>query len=133
MYDKSGNEIESMIGDTNLFIRQDDCQEEFKSLAEAEIMIAEKQERGKNFGLEALCLIIEYGIKELNLEQFEAKIKCDNIPSIKLFEKIGFKESARSEVFDEITFTLAKDRFTVIENIIMSLSMNKKVIEYIHS
>ena len=92
-------EVKSMIGDTNLFLGEEKC-------AEVEIMIAEVSERGKKMGWESILLMIRYGVEILKLEKFEAKIKIENISSIRLFEKIGFQEKSRSEVFREITYEL---------------------------
>jgi hypothetical protein len=41
-----------------------------------------------------------------DLNKFLAKIGFDNIPSQKLFEKLGFKEDSRSTVFREIIYVL---------------------------
>ncbi|KAJ1523030.1 hypothetical protein ONE63_002161 [Megalurothrips usitatus] len=72
--------------------------------AEAEIMIAERNARGKKHGWEAMLLMLRYGVEELNIKVYEAKIKFDNTASIKMFSKIGFFEASRSEVFAETTF-----------------------------
>jgi len=95
------SEVECMVGDTNLFIQQDD---DVKT-AEAEIMIAESSARGKGFGEQALSLMLLYGIKNLSVIKFIAKIKFGNIVSEKLFKKLGFSEESRSEVFGETTFS----------------------------
>jgi hypothetical protein len=48
-----------MIGDTNLFFcHSEDC----AHLAEAEIMIAEKNSRQKRLGWEAMLLMLRYGM-----------------------------------------------------------------------
>ena len=67
-----GNEIDSMIGDTNLFLQKFESEENDGYFAEVEIMIAEKVQRGKKLGYEALCLMINYGISQLNIKKFEA-------------------------------------------------------------
>ena len=85
-----------MAGDTNLFMSDGDT-------AEAEIMIAETGMRRMGLGWEAILLMLRYGAEKLNVKKFEAKIKIDNMPSIMMFEKIGFKETSRSDVFSEIT------------------------------
>jgi len=54
-----GDEIQSMIGDTNLFVNNI----EDLTMAEVEIMIAEVSARRKGFGNEALRLILNFGIK----------------------------------------------------------------------
>ncbi len=55
------------------------------------ILIAEREERGKGYGKEALQLLVEYGKRHLHLHQLYANISADNIASIKLFEKQGFQ------------------------------------------
>ncbi len=100
---KTGDEMASMVGDTNLFFADD---EEDAKVAEAEIMVAERWARGRRIGWEATCLMLRYGAEELNVTAFQAKIKEDNLASIKMFEKLGFVETAHSEVFKEITLRL---------------------------
>ena len=95
----TGDEVLSMVGDTNLFLKEDGS-------AEAEIMIAEVEARGKKLGWEAMLLMLRYGVEVLEISRFEVKIKMENIASIKMFEKIGFGEESRSEVFQEVTSVL---------------------------
>ena len=85
-----------MIGDTNLFKLS-------QTEAEAEIMIAEERARGKGLGWESLLLMMRYGLEVLQITTFQAKIKKENVASLKMFQRIGFKEISRSEVFGEIT------------------------------
>ncbi|CAH2099625.1 unnamed protein product [Euphydryas editha] len=98
LYDANNNEIESMIGDTNIFITDRD-----NSVGEIEIMIAEQSARGKKLGWESVILMLLYGIKFINIKSFEAKISFQNVISIKMFNKLGFAEKSKSEVFEEIT------------------------------
>ncbi|WP_299220711.1 GNAT family N-acetyltransferase [uncultured Aquimarina sp.] len=56
------------------------------------ILIAEQVHRGKGYGKEALTLIKNYGKTHLRLHQLYANIAEDNLASIKLFEKEGFKK-----------------------------------------
>jgi ribosomal protein S18 acetylase RimI-like enzyme len=130
---EGASEVEAMVGDTNLFLAEAEGGKNSRSgshdmvflglnsvrTAEAEIMIAEvinvkcsavqfsvqESARGKGFGRQALLLMLRYGAERLGLGGFEAKIKVDNTPSIKLFTKIGFTEVSRSEVFEEVTLT----------------------------
>ncbi|CAH0722841.1 unnamed protein product, partial [Brenthis ino] len=97
-YEANENEIESMIGDTNIFLLdKDNC------IGEIEIMIAEKSARSKKFGWEAVILMILYGIKYIHLKIIEAKISFTNDISVRMFNKLGFVEKSRSEIFKEIT------------------------------
>ncbi|XP_023300122.2 N-acetyltransferase 9-like protein [Lucilia cuprina] len=100
-YDKTGNEIESLVGDTNLFLTID--QDSNEKVAEAEIMIAESRVRGKGYGWESMLLMMKYAQQNLAINKFEAKIGMDNEKSIRMFEKMQFKEVARVEIFREIT------------------------------
>ena len=128
-----GNEIASMVGDTNLFLNTDTSNEQSEHSAEIEIMVAEKSQRGKKIGVNALCMMINYGIEHLRINKFEAKIKCDNEPSIKLFKKLGFKEKSRSEVFKEITFLLCGTDLSRFQNeISSSIALNTVISEYKH-
>ena len=97
--DDTGDEVSAMVGDTNLFINGE-------GEAEAEIMIAEQEARGKKMGWEAMMLMLRYGVEMLNISRFEVKIKTDNVASVKMFSKLGFEEQSRSEVFNEITSVL---------------------------
>ena len=122
-----------MVGDTNLFLQNIETEENDGLHAEVEIMIAEKIERGKKLGYEALCMMISYGISQLNIKKFEAKIKCDNKPSIKLFQKLGFVESERSEVFNEVTYILPSSEFSKYEEHISAITLHTTTSEYRHN
>ena len=114
-----------MIGDTNIFMTDDTD----ATLAEIEIMIAETGYRKNGRGKESTLLMLKYGeekigqkknkivsfrktghfskkrtgIEQLGVKKFQAKIGLDNIASIQMFQKLGFHEISRSEVFDEVT------------------------------
>merc|ERR1712098_339699 len=74
--------------------------------SEVETMVAEKGHRGQGLGWESMLLMLRFGVKKLGIQIFEAKIKMSNNASIKMFQKIGFKEISRSDVFEEITLSL---------------------------
>lgn len=88
-----------MIGDTNLFFANCDS----NILAEAEIMIAERWARGKHRGWEAMLIMFYYATKEIGTKHFVVKISTDNHVSIQMFQKLGFVETSRSDVFQEVT------------------------------
>uniref|UniRef100_A0A2A4ISG4 N-acetyltransferase domain-containing protein n=1 Tax=Heliothis virescens TaxID=7102 RepID=A0A2A4ISG4_HELVI len=98
VYEKNNDDTDAMIGDTNIFITDNEL-----AAGEIEIMIAEESARGKKFGWEAVILMFLYGIKHLNIKLFEAKISLTNTISIKMFKKLGFQEKSVSEVFQEVT------------------------------
>lgn len=109
-YARTNDEIEAMIGDTNLFLRTDVDEEEEQAegasqqvVAEAEIMIASPEARGKGFGREAMLLMLKYAQKHLPVTKFEAKIDMENAVSLRLFESFQFHEVRRVEVFNEVT------------------------------
>lgn len=69
-------------------------------------MIAEEKFRRKGLGIEAITLMILYGIEQLNIKHFLAKIGLENTNSIRMYtEKLLFKEDSRSKVFQEVTLS----------------------------
>ena len=106
-------EIRAMIGDVNAFIIDEQADEEddekepntFKC-AELEIMIVEHDQRGKGLGAESVYLMMSYILQHLDslhLDSFIVKITQDNLPSIKMFEKLGFVEYEKIEVFKQVS------------------------------
>ncbi|CAF3629821.1 unnamed protein product [Rotaria socialis] len=100
IFDQTHDEIESMIGDVNLFLNDlDDIH-----CGEIEIMIPQATERHKGYGIETLYTFIRYAIETLNITRFVVKIGLQNLPSINLFtKKLQFLEIEKSEVFQETT------------------------------
>ncbi|XP_057631169.1 alpha/beta-tubulin-N-acetyltransferase 9 isoform X1 [Chionomys nivalis] len=92
-----------MVGDVNLFLTD----LEDPTLGEIEVMIAEPSCRGQGLGTEASLLMMSYGVTKLGLTKFEAKIGQENEPSIRMFQKLHFKQVAVSSVFQEVTLRLA--------------------------
>ncbi|QQP52188.1 SFRICE_008027 [Caligus rogercresseyi] len=89
-------EGDRLIGDTNVYFGPD---ADFR-FGEVEIMIAERTARRKGYGWEAMHLMITYVLQAFpRLQYLVAKIKAYNAPSIAMFEKMGFREAERSEVF----------------------------------
>jgi RimJ/RimL family protein N-acetyltransferase len=107
-----------MLGDVNLFLHTSDATDDENDdpsapsrppriTAELEIMLPPSSPLYKprtGLALETLQLFISYATKYLNLkpEQFMVKIGFDNEPSLRLFEKLGFVEKKRVEIFREI-------------------------------
>ncbi|EPQ61379.1 hypothetical protein GLOTRDRAFT_69772 [Gloeophyllum trabeum ATCC 11539] len=105
-----------MIGDVNMFCKgapgEDDPECGFE--AEVEIMIAEPAFRRQGCAREALELLIDYASSPAHSESPTAKplpiarsslvsrISDSNLPSICLFEKLGFQIVKRVEVFHEV-------------------------------
>lgn len=65
-------------------------------------MIAENRSRRKGLATEALELMMLYGITELGIRKFYAKIGAGNAPSLSLFERLGFEDVKFSEIFNEV-------------------------------
>lgn len=115
-----------MIGDVNLFLHTESLSDDddeadnsapsgsprpSKRTAELEIMLPSSSSSTASLyrprtglAFETLQLFLLYASKNLDLkpEQFIAKVGFDNEPSLKLFEKLGFVERKRVEVFREI-------------------------------
>ncbi|XP_015735827.1 N-acetyltransferase 9 isoform X2 [Coturnix japonica] len=91
-----------MVGDVNLFLTDT----EDPTLGEIEIMIAEPSYRGRGFGKEATLMMMSYGVTELGITKFEAKIGQENEASICMFKKLHFKEVSVNSVFQEVTLRL---------------------------
>ncbi|XP_073968551.1 microtubule-associated Nat9 isoform X2 [Rhodnius prolixus] len=100
-YETSANETESMIGDANLYLTKT----EGGFIGEIGLMIAECSFRGRGYGKEALFGLLNYGIKNLNINKFNAIISMDNSVSIGMFFKLQFSKVSESCVFNEITLT----------------------------
>lgn len=75
---------ESMAGDVNLYIN--DYYD--GNRAEIEVMIAEKSHRRKGLAKEALQMMMLFGVRNLQLSCFYAKINKDNSDSIALFKRL---------------------------------------------
>ncbi len=69
--------------------------------AELHIKLGNSNCRGKGYGTDAVMALLEYSFNELRLNCVYCRIREDNIPSVKLFEKCGFiKEGLlRSRVY----------------------------------
>ncbi len=65
----------------------------FHARAGVGIMIADTDNRGKGYALEALDLLAEYCFSHLQLHQLFCHIDTDNKASIKLFEKAGYQKA----------------------------------------
>lgn len=97
--------VAAMVGDVNLYMNDADE----TTAAELEIMIAEKDCRGKGLGREAVQLMMAYAIDHLNISKFRAKIGDMNLPSLHLFQSLGFKDVSHSSVFNQVTLEIPVD------------------------
>ncbi|TFK50277.1 hypothetical protein OE88DRAFT_1631421 [Heliocybe sulcata] len=98
-----------MIGDVNMFFKPpSDDDEELE--VEMEIMIAEPAYRRKGYAREALELLTSYATSSdhttpplpISRSSLVTRISESNTPSIKLFEKLGFRIVKKVEVFGEV-------------------------------
>jgi RimJ/RimL family protein N-acetyltransferase len=79
-------------------------------VGEINLMIAVKQSRRKGIAEEALTMFMEYMKKVIpGLRVVLAKIQVSNIPSIALFEKLGFVIHKHVECFGEVHYMLRVD------------------------
>ena len=51
----------------------------------------------KGYGTESVPAIVEYGMKEINLNRIFLKVFPDNLRAIHVYEKCGFREYGRTE------------------------------------
>jgi ribosomal-protein-alanine N-acetyltransferase len=73
----------------------------------------------KGFMKESAMKLIEYGFSKLNLHSIEANVSPDNLSSIQLLEKIGFKKEAhfrenllfKNEFKDSVIYSLLDKEF----------------------
>ena len=63
--------------------------------AEVSIYIGSSKHQNKGYATDALFTLVDYGFQEVNLHRIWAEIYEFNIPSIKLFEKVGFKREGQ--------------------------------------
>ena len=85
-------------------------------MGEFNVMIADKKDRRKGYGYYSVLLVLMWcmivlgclwaGNRYLKLKDFFVKINKDNIPSIKMFEKIGFTFYHFNHHFDEHEYRL---------------------------
>ncbi len=100
-----GDDIDRMVGDVNFFLNdRDDL-----TNAEIEIMIADEPDRRKGYAREALLLMMNYGIVQLNITRYYAKINETNVASIKLFLSLGYNEVNYVSAFKEYEYELVVD------------------------
>ncbi|XP_053664065.1 alpha/beta-tubulin-N-acetyltransferase 9 [Anopheles marshallii] len=105
-YEQTTDEIEALVGDTNIFIQSntEDDPALKRDVGEIEIMIAEPAARGKRYGWEATLLMLLYGVEHLHLRQYIAITKDTNERAMKMFERMKFRETKRTPIFHEVSF-----------------------------
>lgn len=103
--------VEAMVGDVNIYMNDlDDPQ-----MAEVEIMIAEAKSRGKGLGKESVLVMMTFAVDNFKIHAFRAKIGELNQASLSLFQKLGFKKTSYSEIFNEMTLELPMTESKIFE------------------
>lgn len=86
-------------------------------------MIMKEEYRGQGYAREAMQRILQFGFESMNLNRVEAVVAPDNLPSIRLLERQGFKQEGllRRHSWQEDRFVdsvlyglLREDYFSVI-------------------
>ncbi len=55
-------------------------------------LIGDKNEKGKGYSREIVRLLLDYAFKKMKLNSLFATVTVENIPSLKVLEKAGFKK-----------------------------------------
>jgi RimJ/RimL family protein N-acetyltransferase len=102
--DMTGDMIQGMCGDVNLFLQED-------NIGEIEVMVAEQRSRRKGIAFEALQIFLGWIKSNLPVTTIVAKIVEGNQSSIDLFKKLGFVEVKFNKIFREhvMEYTLLKE------------------------
>ena len=59
------------------------------------IYIGEAENRGKGYGADAICALVNYGFNSLNLHNIMLEVHSDNKQAIDCYIKVGFHEFGR--------------------------------------
>jgi len=63
--------------------------------AEFSILIGEATARGQGIGLRASQLCLQHAFDDLNLHRIWLQVRSDNLPALKLYQRLGFVEEGR--------------------------------------
>lgn len=78
--------------------------------AEISYIVAPNQQH-KGFATEGVLRLIKYAIDKYNVSRITAEIKLNNIPSIKLIEKLGFRQLKTHDDFVTYEFIVVRQLF----------------------
>ena len=70
------------------------------------LVVQEEGNRNKGFGMEAVSLVCNFAFDALGLHQIYANVHEDNVPSVRLFEKLGFERTGLKK-----DWTIANGKF----------------------
>ena len=78
-----------------------------------------EESKRKGFMTEAVKPILEYGFQKMNLNRIEACTGPENVASLKILQKFGFKQEGylrqhyhwKDQIFDSLIFSLLKTEF----------------------
>ena len=91
-------------------------------MGEFNVMIADKAYRRKGYGTSAVLLTMLWADRYMKLKEFFVKINKDNVPSIRMFEKIGFKFYHFNHHFNENEYRIKLDN-SLMKKWIVELGM----------
>ncbi len=89
------------------------------------ILINEKKDREKGYAEASLKLIIKYASEVLFLNQLYCNISEDNIKSLNLFQKLGFKITGTKKQWINTGTDFKDEHFLQCTNINEQITMNK--------
>uniref|UniRef100_A0A182QWU0 N-acetyltransferase domain-containing protein n=1 Tax=Anopheles farauti TaxID=69004 RepID=A0A182QWU0_9DIPT len=108
-YAETNDEIDALVGDTNIFIKSTPDEEDRTVVGEIEIMIAEPSARQRRLGWEATILMLLFGAEHLHIARYVAITKDTNEKAMRMFGRLQFHETNRTAVFREVTFERTVD------------------------
>lgn len=121
---------ERMIGDINFFLypheNEDGEDEKGWLTGEVDVMVAEKESRGRGVGNRSVCALLVYiqehleeilrehasgesAHREVKLKGLMVKIKEANVGSRALFSRLGFTQKGEVNYFGEVTMVMDWD------------------------
>ena len=106
--------LDRMVGDVNLFLSVEEELDETGSVcssvfqAELEVMIAEPSGRRQGLATQACQFMIGEAFRA-GVERVFVKVKDDNSPSLRMFEKMGFDFVKHVECFGETEMEIRKN------------------------
>lgn len=95
-------EPEDFIGDVNAHFVPGSDFDSLLSRVEVDVMIFKPEARRHGHAARALNMLFQL-LEEVHCTRLFVKIQASNLPSIGLFQKLGFLQTGGPDVFDEIT------------------------------